>query len=89
MLCREGCLALLQQVHYQQACRLSVREECCVLQHHQHDRGWLISYARMAIPVVCACRQLKSVAPGHVLVQRSENADEAFRNAASAFEVSA
>lgn len=41
------------------------------------------------IAVLCICRQLKAVAPGHVLVQRNESADEAFRNAASAFEVSA
>lgn len=33
--------------------------------------------------------QLKAVAPAHILVQRNESADEAFRNAASAFEVSA
>jgi len=36
-----------------------------------------------------ACRQLKAVAPSHIVVQRNESADEAFRNAASAFEVSA
>lgn len=39
--------------------------------------------------VLCVRRQLKSVAPGHLLVQRIESAEEAFRNAASAFEVSA
>ena len=35
------------------------------------------------------CRQLKAIAPSHILVQRVENADEAFKHAASAFEVSA
>lgn len=75
---QKGVSALLQQVYKATAvCQAGV---VCGL-------AWQVVLTSIA--VLCTCRQLKAVAPGHVLVQRNESADEAFRNAASAFEVSA
>lgn len=51
----------------------------------------MLCYAQFDSAPICdsGCSQLKASAPNHPIVQRNDGAEEAFKNAASAFEVAA
>lgn len=49
----------------------------------------MISSATNLIACLSVCSQLKSVAPTHVAIQRSEAAEESFARAAASFSVAA